>query len=121
MDQEFSKVIAEAQRAQMSRRRFVGVAGVAAAALMFGGTLAGCSGAGDTTGEGGGRGAGTAAAALPRRIARARAARQRAAEHQGRGRHAGHAHEAPTAHLGSLRLGNHLREFLIHGFRSLRC
>ena len=56
MDQEFSKVIAEAQRAQMSRRRFVGVAGVAAAALMFGGTLAGCSGAGDTTGEGGGGG-----------------------------------------------------------------
>lgn len=58
MDQEFSKVIAEASRAQMSRRRFVGVAGVTVAALMFGGTLAGCSGAGDTKGDGG---AGTAA------------------------------------------------------------
>ena len=32
---------------RMSRRRFVGIAGATAAAMMFGGVFAGCSGSGE--------------------------------------------------------------------------
>ena len=44
---------------RMSRRRFVGIAGATAAAMMFGGVLAGCSGSGEgSSGNGAGAAAG---------------------------------------------------------------